>query len=316
MSQHDSPLSFATPVTPVVSDLFASYSDAQGFWVKEPSVPTTKAEEEATIHPLPSSLLHVDIARELRSAQYRRNKAKDEAKLVRARESKGHGRPRRGHPTQRSKGTKRSGKRQPIPQDSAAGSETDYEGDPSDRAFLERRDAVPDPVELSENRHIPTPVSPEMRPPTEKAPKGCTPPDAYTATALPESPLGIPAPDIAREFRSYERHRHLAKKNARFTQSRQKRGPGVKPVRGRNLKLTKTENLRSLLALTIADEVTSSEDEIQTPVEVSLSVILPDLEYDAPAPLAVDMEALITTAKVKLTKGSFISRFCNITVTD
>jgi hypothetical protein len=170
---------------------------------------------------------------------------------------------------------------------------------------------------MSEDRPIPTPVSPEFRPPTKKAPNGCTPPDAYTTTALPESALGIFAPDIAREFRSYERHRHLAKKNARFTQSRQKKGSGVKPDRGRNPKLTKTENLRSLLALAVADEATSSEDEIQTPVEVSLSVILPDLEASgAPTPPAIDMEALITTAKVKFTKGSFISQLCHITVSD
>jgi hypothetical protein len=244
MSQHDSSVSSTTLAMPVVSDLFASYSDAQGFWINERSVPTTKNEEEAVSHPLSSSLLRVDIARELRSAQYSRNKAKNEAKFARAQKSKRQDRPRRGHPTQRSKGAKRSGKRQPIARDLAADSESDYEQHLSDSVFLERREAVLAPVRASRDQPISTPISPELQPPTEKIPKGYTPPDAYTTATLPDSVLDIPTSDTVREFRSYERHRHQAKKNARFTQSKQKKGTRVKPVRSRGSKSVKTENLR------------------------------------------------------------------------
>ena len=307
MSQYNSQLTLTTSAVPAVSDLFASCSDAQGFWVKEHSVPTRKNEDEAMSHPLSSSLLHVDIARELRSAQYSRNKAKNEAKSARTQASKRQGRPQRGHPTKRSKRAKRSGKRQPLPQDL----EPDQELDISDSAFLE---AVLAPVtsRMSEDRPIPTSIPPELQPPTEKSPKGFTPPGVYTTGTPPESTFDIPAPDITREFRSYERHRHQTRKNARFTQSRQKKGTRVKPVPSRGSKSTKVENLQSLVNLTIVDEGTSSEDEIQTPIEVSLSLILPDVESpDPPALPAVDMETLIASAKVKYTKGSFIPRFCD-----
>jgi hypothetical protein len=294
---------------PIVSDLFASYSDTQGFWIKERSVPTTKNEGEAGSHPLSSSLLNVDIVRELRSAHYSRNKAKNEAKLARARKSKRQGQPRGGNPTQRNKGTKRPGKRQFVARDLAADPGTDYEQDLSDSVFLEHREAVLAPIRTSEGRPISTPISPGLQPPAEKTPKAYTPPDAYTTTTLPESMLGIPAYDVAREFRSYERHRNLTKKNARFTQSRQKKGTRVKPVRGRGSKSVKIGNLQSLVTLAIVDEETASEDEIQTPIEVSLSTVLPDVEYpDVRASPALDMETLITTAKVKYTKGSSKSR--------
>jgi len=289
---------------PVVSDLFASYSDAQGFWINERNVPAVKNEEGVTPHPLSSSLLRVDIARELRSAQYSRNKAKNEAKFARTQKSKRQGRPRRENPTQRSKGAKRSGKRQPITRELAEDSETDYEQDLSDSVFLERREAVLAPARTSEYRPISTAISPGLQPSTEKTPKAHAPPDAYTTPALPESILDIPASDVAREFRSYERHRHQTKKNARFTQSRQRKGNTIRPVRSRGSKSVKTGNLQSLVNLTILDEETTSEDEIQTPIEVSLSVVLPSDELpDVRAP-AVDMETLITTAKVKYTKGS------------
>ncbi|KAF9650063.1 hypothetical protein BDM02DRAFT_3127947 [Thelephora ganbajun] len=302
MSQHDSSISSTTPAMPVVSDLFASYSDAHGFWINECSVPTAKNEEEATFHPLPSSL-RVDITRELRSAQYSRNKAKDGAKFAQAQKSKRQGRPRRGHLTRRSKGAKRSGKRQPITLDLATDSETDYEQERSGSVFPKHREAVLTPVRTSEDRPISTSISPESQPPTEKTPKGYTPPDAYTTATLPESTLDIPAPDIAREFRSYERHRHQTKKNARFTQSRQKKGTRVELVRSRGSKSVKTKNLQSLVALTIIEGETTSEDEIQTPIEVSLSLVLPDDESpDFRAPPAIDLETLITTAKVKYTK--------------
>ena len=314
MSQHvDSSASPSTPVIPVISDLFASYSDAQGFWINERSIPTTKNEEEAVTHPLSSSLLHVDTARELRSAQYNRNKAKNEANFARAQKPKRQDRPRRGRPARHSKGAKRSGKRQPIAQDLAADSETDYEQDLSDSAFLECREAALAPVRASrDHQPIFTPISPELRSSTGKILKGYTPPDAYTTATLPESMLGIPASDMVREFRSYERHRHQAKKNARFTQSRQKKGARAKPVRSRGPKSVKAENFQSLTTLTIVDEETTSEDEIQTPIEVSLSIVLPDAELpDVRAPSAVDMESLITTAKVKYTKGS--SKYCRST---
>ena len=311
MSQHDPSVSSTTPVMPILSDLFASYSNAQGFWINERSVPATKNEEGAVSHPLSSSLLQVDIARDLRSAQYSRNKAKDEAKSARAKKFKRQSRPRREHPTQRSKGAKRSGRRQPIAQDFSADSETAYEQDLSDSLFSERREAVLVPIGASGDRPISL-ISPELQPPTEKTPKGYTPPDAYTTATLPESVLDIPAFDVTREFRSYERHRHQAKKNARFTQSRQKKGTKVKPIRSRSSKSVKTKNLRSMVTLTIVDEETTSEDEIQTPIEVSLSVVLPDAELpDVRAPPAIDMESLITTAKVKYTKGSFKSLSLN-----
>lgn len=306
MSQHDSSVSSTTPVIPVISDLFASYSDAQGFWINERSAPTTKNEEEAVSHPLSSSLLHVDTARELRSAQYNRNKAKNEANFARAQKPKRQDRPRRGRPTRRGKGAKRSGKWRPITQDLAADSETDYEQDLSDSVFLERREAALAPARASRDQSISTPISPKLRSPPGKNLKGYTPPDAYTTATLPESMLGIPASDMVREFRSYERHRHQAKKNARFTQSRQKKDARAKPVRRRGPKSVKIENLRSLVTLTIVEEETTSEDEIQTPVEVSLSIVLPDAELpDVRAPSAVDMGRLITTAKVRYTKGSF-----------
>lgn len=306
MPQHSFSVSSATLVTPVISDLFASFSDAQGFWVDGGSAPNEKREEEAVFHPLSPSLLHVDVTRELRSAQYGRNKAKNEAKFARAQKLKRQGPPRRGHPTQRSKGAKRSGKRQPIARDFVADTETDYERDLSDSVFLERREPVLIPVRTNGNDPISTHTFPERRPPIEKAPKRYTPPDAYTTATLPESVLGMPASDMAREFRSYERHRHQLKKNARLTQSRRKKGTQVKPVRSRGSKSARAENLQSLVALTITEEETTSEDEIQTPVEVSLSVVLPDSdlsEVQAPGP-ALDMESLITTAKVKYTKGS------------
>lgn len=312
MPQHDSSISSATLVTPVISDLFASYSDAQGFWVGERNATTEKSEEETVSHPLSPSLLHVDVARELRSAQYGRNKAKNEAKLAQAQKSKRQGRPRRGHSTQRNKGAKRSGKRQPIiTRDLAADAETDFEQDLSDSVFLERGKAVRTPVRLSGDNPISTPT-PKLQPPTEKAPKGYTPPDAYPTATLPESALDVPASDVAREFRSYERHRHQAKKNARLTQSRRKKGTWVKPVRSRGSKSARAADFQSLVALTVAEEETTSEDEIQTPVEVSLSVVLPDADLpEVRAPPALDMESLITTAKVKYTKGSSKPRSCN-----
>ena len=306
MSQHDSSVISATPIMPVVSELFASYSNAEGFWIKERGVPTTKNEGGAVSHPLSSSLLNVDIARELRSAQYSRNKAKNEANFARAQKSKGQGRPRRGNPTQRSKGTKRSGKRQPISRDLAAGSESDYEQDLSDPAFPGRRDAVPTPVRTSERCSVSATILSEPRAPTEKTPKVYTPPDAYTTAVLPESTLDVPAPDVARESRSYERHRNQIKKKAEFKQSKEKKGTKVKPVRSRGSGSgsVKTKNLQSLVALAVVYEETTSEDEIQTPVEVSLSVILPEVEHPEIQPPAVDMEALITTAKIRYTKGS------------
>ena len=286
---------------PVVSDLFASYSDAQGFWIKERSVPTTKSEGGVAPQPLSSPLLDVDIARELRSAQYSRNKAKNEANFVRAQKSKGQGRPRRGNPTQRSKGSKRSGRRQPIPRDLAADSGPDHEQDP---APLGRRETVLSPVRTSGERPISAPIPPKSQSPTEKTPKAYTPPDAYTTPTLPESALDVPAPDVAREFRSFERHRNQTKKSARFRQSRQKKGSTVKPVRSRGSWSVKTKNLQSLVTLAIVDEETTSEEEIQTPIEVSLSTLLPGVECsDVRTPLAIDMETLITTAKFKYTKG-------------
>jgi hypothetical protein len=127
---------------------------------------------------------------------------------------------------------------------------------------------------------------------------------------LPESALNIPASDVAREFRSFERHRNQTKKNARFKLSKQLKGtrPRVTPVRGRGSGMVKTKNLRSLVTLTIVDEETASEDGIQTPIEVSLSVVLPDAGYPDVRVPALDMETLITTAKVKRTKGSSKSR--------
>ena len=305
MLQHDLSVSSATLATPVISDLFASYSDAQGFWVNGGGAPTERSQEEKVFHPLSPSLLHIDVARELRSAQYGRNKAKNEAKLARAQKSKRQGQPRRGHPTQRSKGAKRSGKRQPIARDLAVDAESDYERDLSDSVFLERREAAPTPVRTIGDDPISTHTSPGLQLPTEKASKRYTPPDVYTNATLPESVLGVPASDTAREFRSYERHRHQVKKNARFTQSRRKKGTWVKPVRNRSSKSARAEDLQSLVALTIVEEETTSEDEIQTPVEISLSTVLPDADLpELQAPPALDMESLITTAKVKYTKGS------------
>ena len=304
MSQQDSSLISAIPAMPVISDLFASYSDVKGFWISDPNVPTPKNEEVATSHPLSSSLLHVDITRELRSAHYSRNEAKNEANFARTQESKRRGRPRRGYPTQRSKGAKRSGKQRPIVQDLA---ESDYGQDLSDSVFLERRETVLTPVRASGYHPIPASIPPELQSPSEKTPKGYTPPDAYSTATLPESTLDIPAPDSARESRSYQRHRHQAKKNARFAQSRQKKGASVKPIRTRGSKSVKTGDLRSLVALAIIDEETTSEDEIQTPIEVSLSIVLPDAEIPEDRPLVVDMESLITTAKVKYTKGPYKS---------
>ena len=310
MSQHDFSVISTTPIIPVVSELFASYSNAQGFWIKEHGVPTTKSEGGAASHPLSSSLLNVDIARELRSAQYSRNKAKNEANFARAQKSKGQGRPRRGNPTQRSKGAKRSGKRQPISRDLAAGSESDYEQDLSDPALPGRRDAVPTPVRTSKHCPVSATIPCEPQAPTEKTPKGYTPPDAYATAVLPESTLDIPTPDVTREFRSYERHRNQTKKRAHYQQSKEKKGTKVKPVcsRGSGSGSVKTKNLQSLVALAVVYEETTSEDEIQTPVEVSLSVVLPDIEHPEIQTPAVDMEALITTAKVKYTKGLSKSR--------
>ena len=304
--QYDPSVISTTPAMPVVSELFASYSNAQGFWIKERNVPTTKNEEGAAPHPLSSSLLNVDIARELRSAQYSRNKSKNEANFARAQKSKGQGRPRRGNLTQRSKGAKRSGKRHPISRDLAAGSESDYEQDLAEPAFPGRRDAVPTPVRTSERCSVSATIPCEPQAPTKKAPKVYTPPDAYTTAVLPESTLEVPAPDVAREFRSYERHRNQTKKRALFKQSKEKKGNKVKPVRSRSSGSgsVKTKNLQNLVALATVYEETTSEDEIQTPVEVSLSVILPDVHPGVQTPPAVDMEALITTAKVKHTKGS------------
>ena len=304
MSQRNSSATSAIPFMPVISALFASYSDAQGFWVNERSAPTTKNEEEVASNPLSLSL-HVDTTRELRSAQYSRNKAKDEAKFARTQKSKRQGQLRRAHPAQRSKGTKRSGKRQPIFRDLAADSETNCEQDLSDSVFLKPREAVFAPVRANRDRPISTSISTGLQQPAERTPKGYTPPDAYTAATLPESVLDIPAPDVAREFRSYERYRHQTKKNARFTQSRKKKDIRVKPIRTRGSKPIKTENLRSLVTLAIIDEETASEDEIQTPIEVSLSVVLPNTEFpDVREPSPINMEALITTARVKYTKGS------------
>lgn len=310
MSQHVSSVSSVTPVIPVVSDLFASYSDAQGFWIKERNVPTTKNEEGAAPHPLSSSLLNVDIARELRSAHYTRDKAKNEARFAQAQKSKRQGRPRRRNPTRRStKGAKRSGKRQPISWDLAPGSESDCEQDLSGPVFSGHREAVTSPVRPSGNRRpISTPVSPDSQPPTKRTPKAYTPPDAYTTATLPESTLDVPSSDIARESRSYERHRNQTKKNARFKQSRQKKGIRTKPVRSRGSGSVKIKNLQNLVALAVIDGETTSEDEIQTPIEVSLSVVLPSIEYsDARTPV-MDMEAMITTAKVKYIKGLSNSR--------
>ena len=304
MSQHNSPVRPTAPVVPVISDLFASFSEAPGFWVKERNVPTTKNEEEAASYLLSPSLLNVDITRELRSAQYSRNKAKNEANFARAQKSKGQGRPRRRNPTQRSKGAKRSGKQQPIPRDLAANSESDYEQELSDSVFMERREAVLLPVRTGEARPISTSIPPELQLPTKRTPKAYTPPDAYATATLPESTMDVPASDVAREFRSYERHRNQTKKNARFKQSKQKKGSRVGPVRGRGSGSVKTKNLQSLVALAIVDEDTTSEEEIKTPIGVSLSTLLPDVEpSDVRAP-AVDMETLITTAKFKYTKGS------------
>ncbi|KAF9787309.1 hypothetical protein BJ322DRAFT_1107369 [Thelephora terrestris] len=304
MSQHNSQTTLTTSAMPVVSDLFASYSDAQGFWVKDNCVPTTKNEGEATTHPHPSSLLRVDIARELRSARYSRNKAKNVAKSARAQGLKRQGRYQRGHPTQRSRGGKGSGKRQSIPQDL----ESDYEEDISDR---------PSWKTMSEDRPISASISPESQSPTKKSPKGSSPPGTYTTGTLPESTFDIPAPDIAREFRSYERHRHQTKKNARFTQFKQRKGVRVKPIPNRCSKSVKAE--MTLVNLTIIDEGTSSEDEIQTPVEVSLS-LLSDAEFADPrAPLALDMEALIASAKVKYTKEpsfEFVKRVREVVALD
>lgn len=185
------------------------------------------------------------------------------------------------------------------------GSESDYEQDLSDPAPPGRRDAVPTSVRTSERRPVSGPIPPESQPPTEKAPKAYTPPNAYTTAVFPESTLGVPAPDVAREFRSYERHRNQTRKNARFQQSKEKKGTRVKSVRSRGSGSARIKNLQSFVTLATVDEATTSEDEIQTPIEVSLSVVLPDVECpDFRTPPAVDMEALITTAKVKHTKGS------------
>jgi len=298
---------------PVVSDLFASYSNAQGFWIKERSVVTTKKGEEAASHPLSSSLLHVDAARELRSAQYNRDRAKNEARFEQAQKSKRQVRLRRGNATQRNRGAKRSGKRQPIARDLAADSEADYEQDLSDSVFLERREAVLAPVRTTGARPKPAPISPELQPPIEKTPKESTPPDAYATVTPPESALDIPASDIAREFRSYERHRHQTKKSARFTQSRQRKGVSVRPARSRGSKSAKTKNLRGLVISSAIEEGTTSEDEIQTPIEVSLSLVLPDDgNLEVRTPPAIDMGALITTAKVKYAKGSSKSRLSTL----
>ena len=299
MSQPDSPITLPTPIMPDVSGLLESYSDLHGFWIKERSTPTPKNEEEVKCNPLSPSLLHVDIARDLRSAQYNRNKAKNRARFAQARELKRQDQPRRGHSTQQSKGGKRSGKRQFITQDLIMDSESDYEQNRS--VFPERPAAVFAPVRMREGRPIFTSTSPELQPPTEKSPKGFTPPVVYTTATLPESSFDVLAPDAAREFRSYERHRHQAKKNARFMQSREMKNIRVKPVLGRSSKSVKTENLRSLISLAIVDEGTSSEDEIQTPIEISPSL---DVEsVGSRAPPAVDMETLVATAKVKYTKG-------------
>ena len=289
---------------PDVSGLPASYNGAPGFWIEERSVPTTKDEEEAACHPLSSSFLHVDVARELRSDQYSRNRAKNKVRFTRAQELKRQpGRPQRGHPAQRSKGGKRSGKRQPIPQDLATDSETDYDKNHPDLPACQ--EVALAPVGMREVRPISNPISPKLQPSTGKCPKGLTPPDAYTTATLPESTFNTPAPDTAREFRSYERHRHQTKKNARFTQSRKKKGTGAKPVLYRSSKSAKAENLQNLIHLTIADEPTPSEDGIRTPIEVPHS---PDVKCaGSRAPPAVDIETLVTKAKVKYTKGSLKS---------
>lgn len=270
-----------------------------------------KNGEEAKCHPLSSSLLHVDTARELRSAQYSRNKARNKARFAQAQESKRQGRPRRGYSPQRSKGGKRSGKRQPILQDVAMDSETDYEQTPP--VLLELREAVLAPARMREDRPISTSISPELQPLAANPPKEFTPPDVYTTATPPESTFNVLASDTAREFRSHERHRHQTKKNARFTQSKKKKGIRAEPVPFRASKSAKAENFRSLINLTIVDEQTSSEDEIQTPIEAPPS---PDVERaGAREPPAVDMEVLIATAKVKYTKGPSNSpRLDNITI--
>lgn len=291
-----------TPVVPDLSHLFASYSHEQGFWIKERSAPTTKNEEEATCHPLSSALPCVDIARESRSAEYSRNKAKNKARFEfeRALKSKRQDRLGRERPTQRTKGGKRSGKRHPVPQDLTTDSEIDYEQNLP--VFPQRREAVLAPVRVREDRRISTSIPPKLQPLPKKSPKKFTPLGAYATPSLPESAFNVLAPDAVREFRSYERHRHQTKKNARLTQSRKKKDAGVNPVPDRYSKSGKAENFKNLINLTMDDERTSSEDEIQTPIEVSPS---PNIEFPgALAPPAVDMEALITTAKVKYTKGS------------
>lgn len=278
---------------PDVSFLYASYSDAPGFWIEEHGAPTTKNEEAKYLSTSPS-LPSVDTAQELRSAQYSRSRAKNKPGFARAQESKRQGKPRRGYPIQRGKGGKRSGKRQPSPLDLATDSESDHEQNPS--AFLA-------PVRIREGHPITPSISPELQPPVEKSLKEFTPPSVYTTATLPESTFNIPPPDAAREFRSYERHRHQTKKIAHFIRSRERKGARVKPALNRSSKSVKTENLQSLINLTVVDEQTSPEDDIQTPIEVPLS---PDTECVG-ARTAVDMEALITTAKVKLTKGPFKS---------
>ena len=181
--------------------------------------------------------------------------------------------------------------------------ETDFEQDLS--VFQEPREAVLAPVRMYEDRPISTSISPELWSSTRGSAKVFTPLDLHITTTLPESTFNIPTSDTAREFRSYERHRHQAKKSASFRRSREKKGTRVKPIPTRSSKSTKAENIQSLVSLTMVDEGAFSEDEIQTLVEAPLS---PDLEYaGAPAPVAVDMEALITTAKVRYTKGSFKS---------
>lgn len=302
MPQRNPSRTLKTPVMPVISNLFASNSDSHGFWMKDRSVPTVKSGEEAMSHPLSSSLLSVDIVRELRSAQYTRNKVKNKAKLAQARESKRQAQSQREYPAKRSKWTKRSGKRQSAPRYLATDLEIGYEQGLSDSVSLERRQAALAPNKLGEGRFISTSIPPKLQPQARKSPDGFTPPGVYTTATLPESTYDILAPDIAREFRSYERHRHQSKKSARFMQAKQKKDDKAKPASSRDSKSVKAENLKSLIDLTIVEEEqTSSEDEIQTPIEVSLSLILPDVDAECADPRAptVDMETLVTMAKIK-----------------
>ncbi|KAF9787310.1 hypothetical protein BJ322DRAFT_1019753 [Thelephora terrestris] len=170
-----------------------------------------------------------------------------------------------------SRGGKQSGKRQPTPQDL----ETDREEVTPDSHSLEDV-LAPVTARMSKDRPISASISPESHSQTKNPPSGSTWCGFTTCTTSRKPTLETPSPDIARGCVK------------------------VEPIPNRCSKSVKVE--KNLVNLAIIDEGTSSGDEIQAPAEVSLSLLSEDECADPRAPLALDMEVLIASAKVKYTK--------------